>query len=135
MNGAKRHQLLEMQLEMECVRVEQQNTLVPFPCAHPDTPSRVLVVDFDSIVAVYYRHDLQRTIRDALEEIPPDTCLHEPARVRSILVRDAPGNDVTRFRVGVLEERLHSTLWSDVVQLAEPKEQGFAVLASWWITR
>ncbi len=120
-------QLLEMQLELECVHVEAGNTLVPFPCPHPDAPPRLLVARHDGDYSFYYRHDLPGAMRDRLAMLPPEQAFDDANLVHRILGLDASSGETNRFRVYVFPDTMTSALYPDVVRLPEPNEIGAPV--------
>lgn len=88
--GYGRRQLVELQLEMECVRVEAENLLVPFPCPNPDLPPRVLVADTGESCIVYIRNDVPDGVRAELARLSPQTCASDEEAVCTILGWDRP---------------------------------------------
>lgn len=91
--------LLERQLELECVRVENGNTLVPFSCPRPDPPPRLLVARYDGVNAMFLRYDLPSRVRREFEHLSndsPDRLFEDEQVVKAILILDAPCEAVWR---------------------------------------
>jgi GNAT superfamily N-acetyltransferase len=82
--------LFELQLELECVRVTADHTLVPIPCPNPDGPARFVVAHYANGWHVYFRHDMSDQLRRQLAALPPEQAFHDRDRVKALLAQDAP---------------------------------------------
>jgi RimJ/RimL family protein N-acetyltransferase len=82
--------LFDLQLELECKRIEGRDTIVRVPCGHPDEISRCLITYIDGAYGVYYRYDLPATTRARLAAVPAERLFVDRERVGEILAADAP---------------------------------------------
>jgi GNAT superfamily N-acetyltransferase len=120
--------LLERQLELECVRVENGNTLVPFSCPRPDPPPRLLVARYDGVNAMFFRYDLPSRVRREFEHLSndsPDRLFADEQVVMAILIPDAPCEAVWRGMAYIAAIALGAC--ADAVRLPDVNEIGTAV--------
>jgi hypothetical protein len=108
---------LSLQLELECTRIEQGNLLVPFPCADPDLPARVLVVGYDSVYVLYLRQDLPFALRQRVQELGPQRAFSDGEHVRAILAENAPCEDIWSGVTYIFPSALAATPSPNVVRL------------------
>ncbi len=120
-------QLLELQLELECVWVKPGSTLVPFPCPNPDPPPRLLVVRHDHTEALYFRHDLLGHVREQLAGLSPGQAAEDEEAVKAILAQQAPCNEVGHFKAYVFPETMALRAYSSAIRLPEANEIGTPV--------
>jgi hypothetical protein len=115
---------LSLQLELECTRIEQGNLLVPFPCADPDLPARVLVVEYDSVYVLYLRQDLPFALRQRVQELGPQRAFSDGEHVRAILAENAPCEDIwSGVRTSFLPRswpRLHQMWYGSICSVTVP---------------
>ena len=128
-NEHLQRQLVELQLDLECNRVERGEILVPFPCANPDLPPRVLVAEIGTHYHVYLRRDVPASVQSLLRALSPEVCFTKPEVVRTILAKSAPCATVWRNRASVIPKREIPPADSEVVRLPTPNEQGFPIFA------
>jgi len=119
--------LFELQLELECVRVELGNTLVPYPCPNPDSPPRFLVVRHDDTEALYFRHDLLGHVREQLAGLPLARAAEDEGTVRAILAQQAPCDEVGRFKAYVFPELITPGSYLGAICLPEANAIGSPV--------
>lgn len=120
----ERLRLLELQLELECVRVASGDTLVPFPCSNPDPPPRLLITTIGNDDAMYFLTDLPRDVRYKLARLPPHQCANDEEAVRAILALDRPCDEVWRNRAYIFTENMESSTHRDVTRLSETNDIG-----------
>lgn len=127
MIGDERRRLFEMQMELECNRVEDGDIIVPFPCRNPDEPSRVVVADLGGTLSVYFRHDLPEAIRSAIRELPGRDCFERADLVSNILSPNGEDPTVTRFLGYVFSDAVNLDTCKHAIHLPDSNEQGFPV--------
>lgn len=80
-DAAKAFALFALQLELECIRIEHENRLVPFLCPNPDPPSRLLVVQFHDRMKVLFRDDVDH---ETVRRVGDSPLVDVPAAVERI---------------------------------------------------
>lgn len=118
--------LIGMQMQLECVRIESGNIMVPFDCPNPDQPPRVLVADIGDEYRLFVRHDLGSKQTTALKSLTEKECFHNETAVRQIL--NGP-TDVWRNRAYVIGNEAEPAPDERVVRLAEPNDSGYSIFA------
>ena len=122
--------LLELQLELECIRVDNGNTLVPFSCPNPDPPPRLLVARYDGVTAMLFRYDLPSHLREELDRLSggsPDQLLDDEQAAKAILALDAPCETVWRGMAYVVATTFAPDTCAGAVRLPDENEIGTAV--------
>jgi len=123
-------QLLDLQLELECIRVENGNVLVPFSCPNPDPPPRLLVARYDGITTMLFRCDLPSHVREELAQLSgdsPDRLFDDEQAVKSILALDAPCKAMWQGRAYVVATTFAPDAYADTVRFQNSNEIGTAI--------
>ena len=116
--------LVALQLELECKRVMEDNTIVPIPCANPDDIARCFVTCVDDVYTVYYRHDVPSTTRARLAALPPERLFADHALVKQLLAADAACQSVWEGAAYVFPDTLEPGLWPHAVRLDDRLHTG-----------
>lgn len=122
--------LLELQLELECIRVENGNSLVPFSCPNPDPPPRLLVARYDGITAMLFRYDLLSHLREELDRLSggsPEQLFDDEHAAKAILSLDAPCEAVWQGMTYVVATTFAPGAYADAVRLPDENEIGTSV--------
>jgi RimJ/RimL family protein N-acetyltransferase len=86
--------LIRLQLELECIRINERGYVQQFPCNNPDAAARLYVMYDGQHYHRYIRHDVPTEMRQLLKLMAGATLFAEHERVRGVLLEDAPCEDV-----------------------------------------
>jgi len=81
--------LIRIQLELECIRINQRGYLESFPCDNPDNLARLYVMHDGQHYYRYLRHDVPPDLRQLLKLMAGDTLFAAHDRVQGVLLEDA----------------------------------------------
>jgi GNAT superfamily N-acetyltransferase len=98
----ERRMLVEMKLAME-FGVGPAGDRLPAATLNAEGQPRLLVSRFGDDHAIYYRHDVPQSTRDALSALAVDDLVGDESHVRQILEQDAPCEKVYRVRWYTIE--------------------------------
>lgn len=117
--------LVEIQLELECKRADQQGLLYPIVCDDPDDMPRVLVARCADGYHMYLRHDLRAATIDRLRALPAERLFHDTAATQHALaVEMADRVAVWRGHAYTFQHVPDAALFAT----AQARDGGFAVL-------
>lgn len=122
----ERLNLIEIQMELECVRIEDGNIMVPFDCPNPDTPPRVLVAEIGDEYRVFSRSDLEIEQRTVIEALTAKEGFFAEYSLLGNL--DVPG-DVWRNRAYVLTGTASPESHDRVVRIPDSNDLGLPIFA------
>ena len=111
-------ELIEMKLAMEFGVAPVGDTL-PEAHANDEWQPRLLVSRFGDEHALYFRFDVPDEVRAALSALGPTRLMRDEERVRSILARDAPVEEVYRIRWYTIERMPNPVEYLDVTILGD----------------
>ena len=111
--------LVELQLELECKRVEADNTIAPIPCDNPDEIPRCFVCQYGGEYTVYYGHHLPVALRDRLATFPAKRLFVDHDMVVQTLAADAPCASIWAGRTYEFPKTPGAELWPDAVRLED----------------
>lgn len=80
--------LLQLQLELECKRVDTEGLLYPVPCDNPDDLSCVFVARHAAGWTIYFRHDLPLSLRQRLKTLPAEQLWADVETVQTLLAAE-----------------------------------------------
>jgi hypothetical protein len=112
-------ELIETQLELECIGVTSDRLLVRLPGPNPDGISRFYITRHDGGYTAYFRYDLPRHIRERLEALPQDRAFNDHETVKRILGKDAPCESMWIGKSYVFPDTLTTDDYLDATQLDE----------------
>lgn len=110
-------ELIELQLELECKRVVDDNTLIRIPCAHPDDIPRFLVAHHDSSFITFFHHDLPTYLRSQLTALSPEQAYRDYEKVKAILAQEKPCEDMWHGTSYIFTNILNEHIYPDAVRL------------------
>jgi RimJ/RimL family protein N-acetyltransferase len=122
--GPSDRDLHRLQLGLERIGVEEENTLVRIPGDNPDDIPRLLVVEFEDEYEAFFRHDLPARVRERLEDVSPELAFTDREVVSAILAEDSPIEEVSFFVSYVFPQELTRKLYPGVGLLPEENEIG-----------
>lgn len=84
MDFEMRKRYFALQLELECTRIEDGRTLVPFLCANPDPPARVVIAKFGERCEIFVRNDIPATTRSDMLALDARAWFTHPERLMAL---------------------------------------------------
>lgn len=84
-------ELIRMQLSLECIGLDQDGLLVPIPGPDPDEIARVYVFYREDNYRLFFRYDLDASIRAQISELPPERVFHDLQTIKTILANRGRG--------------------------------------------
>ena len=110
-------ELIELQLELECKRVVDDNRLVRIPCAHPDDIPRFLIAYHDTSFTPFFHQNLPEYLRSQLTALSPEQAFRDYEGVKAILAQDKPCEDMWHGTSYTFTDRPNEHMSLDVVRL------------------
>src|SRR5262249_48118556 len=115
--------LIELQLELECKKVLDGNTLIPIACSNPDDIPRFLVLRHLQGYTAYFRHDLPTDLRRQLAALPLEQAFSDQSLVETLLTLDRPCENIWHGSSYIFPPTLAADWYPDAVRLTDEHHQ------------
>ncbi len=112
-------ELVRLQLELECIGVDENRCLKRISGADPDTIARFYVVQAGDVFFSLCRADLPAAVRSSLFTLEPHEAFQDEESVRPCLSPHAPCINVSRFRTYVFPDSLSPIDYPDAMRLTD----------------
>ncbi len=117
--------LVRLQLELECIGVDEKQCLKRIPGPNPDSIALFKVVCADGEYRSFFSADLPAAVRSSLAALSPEEAFHDEEIVRPRLEPylvgspNAPCLNVSRFRTYLFPDSLSPADFPDAVRLTD----------------
>jgi ribosomal protein S18 acetylase RimI-like enzyme len=109
--------LIQLQLELECKRIIEDNILVRLPCPHPDGIPRFLVLQYGQSYTAYFSQDVSLSMREQFATLSLEQAFSDHQRVQALLSTDTPCKHFWQGKSYIFPSTLTADLYPDAVQL------------------
>lgn len=120
--------LIQVQLALECIRVNAGGFLERVPCANPDDIGVLQVYRSGNEYYVYFRADVGADVVERICSLSPKTIFHSRPRIRRMLAEAFPGIVARAFRTYLFPHDLSREQAKDVVVVERDERQIFAIV-------
>ena len=127
--------LICLQMELECMRLDDQRNIIRLHCENPDEMHRVFAVRYEGEEAVLFQAGLPEGLRKKLAQIPFDEFFTAPKQIRAVLAEHAPCPGYFVGKSYIFPDNLSAALYTRAIPLVDVKPDfdtakgaGFAVV-------
>ncbi len=119
---------IQIQLELECVRVNEGGLLERIPCPSPDDINLLYVYQDGDDYFVYFRHDVGSEIQEQIRNLSAEIIFHDKPTIKKILSQVFSNVTINMFQTYNCAHNLKHNEFSDVVTIEKDGKSIFAIL-------
>ena len=120
--------LIQVQLALECIKVNADGFLERVPCPNPDNIGVLQVYRGGNEYFVYFRADVGADVVKRIRGLPPKTIFYDRSRIGMMVAEAFPGTVAKAFHTYLFPHNLSREQAKDVVVVERDDRQIFAIV-------
>jgi RimJ/RimL family protein N-acetyltransferase len=119
---------IQLQLELECIRINEVGLLERIPCSNPDDVGLLHVYHNGGEYFEYFRHDVGSIVQNQVRKLPIETHFHNPSTIETILAETFPNTTASAFRTYLFPDNVKLEHVEDVTTIEKSGTLVFIIL-------
>jgi len=120
--------LIQVQLELECIKINADGFLERVPCSNPDDIGLLQVYRSGNKYFLYFRADVRASVIDRVCSFPPKMIFNDRRCIEEIFAEAFPGTVAKAFHTYLFPHNLSREQAKDVVVIERNGQRVFAVV-------